>query len=80
MMEENSVVGMIQFEQMLQSSRFLFLLGLDIMNLDRFESDDLYPLLQETKTAEREREGRDGRKHILIGRIEIFRKVLHWLD
>lgn len=63
-MKENSVVGMVQFKQMFQRPRFPFVLGLDIMNLNRPESDDLYILLQETRKAEREREGREGRKHI----------------
>lgn len=45
MMKENSVVGMVQFKQMFQRSRFPFMLGLDIMNLNRVESDDLYLLL-----------------------------------
>lgn len=55
MIEENSVVGMVQFEQMLQCPSFLFLLGLDIMDLDRLEPDDLHLLLQETRKPERER-------------------------
>lgn len=67
MIEENSVVSMIQLEQMLQRPRSLFLLGLDIMNLDRLESDDLYLFLQQTGKAERERKGRDERKHFQLG-------------
>lgn len=40
-MKENSVIGMVQFKQMFQRPRFPFVLGLDIMNLNRPESDDL---------------------------------------
>lgn len=64
MMKENSVVGMVQFKQMFQRPRSPFLVGLDIMNLNRLESDNLYLLLQETRKSEREREGREGRKHV----------------
>lgn len=64
MMEENSMIGMVQFKQMFQRPRFPFMMGLDIMNLNRLESDDLYLLLQETRKAERKREGREGRKHV----------------
>lgn len=45
MMKENSVIGMVQFKQMFQRPRFSFMMGLDIMNLNRLESDDLYLLL-----------------------------------
>lgn len=55
-MKENSVVGMVQFKQMFQRPRFPFVLGLDIMNLNRLELDDLYLLLQETRKAGRERD------------------------
>lgn len=55
-MKENSVIGMVQFKQMFQRPRFPFVLGLDIMNLNRLESDDLYLLLQETRKAGRERD------------------------
>lgn len=50
-MKENRVVRMVQFKEMFQRSRFPFVLGLDIMNLNRLESDDLYLLLQETRKA-----------------------------
>lgn len=53
-MKENSVVGMVQFKQMFQRPRFPFVLGLDIMNLNRLEFDGLYLLLQETRKAGRE--------------------------
>ncbi len=54
--KENSVVGMVQLKQMFQRPRFPFVLGLDIMNLNRLESDDLHLLLQETRKAGRERD------------------------
>lgn len=54
--KENSVVGMVQLKQMFQCPRFPFVLGLDIMNLNRLESDDLYLLLQETRKAGGERD------------------------
>lgn len=54
--KENSVVGMVQLKQMFQRPRFPFVLGLDIMNLNRLESDDLYLLLQGTRKAGRERD------------------------
>lgn len=50
-MKQNCVVGMVQFKEMFQRPRFPFVLGLDIMNLNRLESDDLYPLLQEIRQA-----------------------------
>lgn len=53
-MKENSVVGMVQFKQMFQRPRLPFVLGLDIMNLNRLEFDGLYLLLQETRKAGRE--------------------------
>lgn len=55
-MKENSVVGMVQFKQMFQRPSCPFVLGLDIMNLNRLESDDLYLLLQETRKTGRERD------------------------
>lgn len=55
-MKENRVVGMVQFKEMFQRPRFPFVLGLDIMNLNRLESDDLYLLLEETRQARRERD------------------------
>lgn len=42
-------------------------MGLDIMNLYRFESDDLYLFLQETGKAEKGSRGREGRKHVQLG-------------
>lgn len=81
MMEENSVIGMIQLEQMLQGPRSLFLLGFDIMNLDRLESDNLYLFLPETGKAERERKGREGRKHVQIGELRYLGKpCIGWID
>lgn len=81
MMEENSVIGMIQLEQMLQGPRSLFLLGFDIMNLDRLESDNLYFFLPETGKAERERKGREGRKHVQLEELRYLGKpCIGWTD
>ena len=81
MMEENSVIGMIQLEQMLQGPRSLFLLGFDIMNLDRLESDNLYLFLPPTGKAERKRKGREGRKHVQLGELRYLGKpCIGWID